>query len=286
MEKLTDQILHDVIKPRPDNSFKGTFGKVTLVGGNRNFGGAIIMASTAAVCAGAGLVTTCTDPINAGALHSQLPEAMFADFTNDDQVAQLVKAATTVVVGPGLGDDQQSLHILQNVFAHTTEQQNVVIDGSAITLMAREKLAQPAGNIIYTPHEMEWQRLSGIKIAEQSEQRNRAVRDQLNATVVLKKHHTEIYTADKVYQLTIGTPAQAVGGMGDTLAGMVGGFTAEFHQQPLKAVLAAVYAHSAVAEKIAKNQYIVLPHQISRALPTFMKQMEKLPDAHHIGFLN
>ena len=49
MEKLTDQILHDVIKPRPEHSFKGTFGTVTLVGGNRNFGGAIIMAATTAV---------------------------------------------------------------------------------------------------------------------------------------------------------------------------------------------------------------------------------------------
>lgn len=286
MKKLTDQILYDVIKPRPNDSFKGTYGKVTLVGGNRNFGGAIIMASTAAVCAGAGLVTTATDPSNSGALHSQLPEAMFADFNNASQVASLVEAATTVVVGPGLGDDQTSLAILKNVFAHTNENQNVVIDGSAITLMAREGLAQPQGKIIYTPHQMEWQRLSGIKIPEQSEERNKTAQAKLNATVVLKKHHTEIYTDNDVYQLTIGTPAQAVGGMGDTLAGMVGGFTAEFSSNPLKATLAAVYAHSAIAEQIAKNQYIVLPHQISRSLPTFMKKMEGGNMEHQIGFLN
>ena len=286
MKKLTDQILFDVIKPRPNDSFKGTYGKVTLVGGNRNFGGAIIMASTAAVCSGAGLVTTATDPSNSGALHSQLPEAMFADFNNADQLAALVEPATTVVVGPGLGDDQISLAILKNVFDHTNEKQNVIIDGSAITLMAREDLAQPKGNIIYTPHQMEWQRLSGIKIAEQSEERNREAQAKLNATVVLKKHHTEIYTNDDVYQLTIGTPAQAVGGMGDTLAGMVGGFTAEFSKTPLKAVLAAVYAHSAVAEQIAKNQYIVLPHQISRSLPSFMKKMESGQTEHQIGFLS
>ena len=286
MKKLTDQILFDVIKPRPNDSFKGTYGKVTLVGGNRNFGGAIIMASTAAVCSGAGLVTTATDPSNSGALHSQLPEAMFADFNNADQLASLVEPATTVVVGPGLGDDQTSLAILKNVFDHTNEKQNVIIDGSAITLMAREDLAQPKGNITYTPHQMEWQRLSGIKIAEQSEERNREAQAKLNATVVLKKHHTEMYTNDDVYQLTIGTPAQAVGGMGDTLAGMVGGFTAEFSKAPLKAVLAAVYAHSAVAEQIAKNQYIVLPHQISRSLPSFMKKMEGGQTEHQIGFLS
>ena len=118
MKKLTDQILHEVIQPRPDNSFKGTFGKVTLVGGNRNFGGAIIMASTAAVCSGAGLVTTCTDQSNSGALHAQLPEAMFADFTDDQQVASLVSAATTVVVGTGLGADETSLQNLKNVVAN------------------------------------------------------------------------------------------------------------------------------------------------------------------------
>ncbi len=286
MKKLTDQILFDVIKPRPNDSFKGTYGKVTLVGGNRNFGGAIIMASTAAVCSGAGLVTTATNPSNSGALHSQLPEAMFADFNNADQLASLVEPATTVVVGPGLGDDQTSLAILKNVFDHTNEKQNVIIDGSAITLMAREDLAQPKGNITYTPHQMEWQRLSGIKIAEQSEERNREAQAKLNATVVLKKHHTEIYTNDDIYQLTIGTPAQAVGGMGDTLAGMVGGFTAEFSKTPLKAVLAAVYAHSAIAEQIAKNQYIVLPHQISRSLPSFMKKMEGGQTEHQIGFLS
>lgn len=286
MEKLTDQILKEVITPRPENSFKGTFGKVTLVGGNRNFGGAIIMASMAAVCAGAGLVTTATDESNSSALHSQLPEAMFADFTNSEQVASLIHAATSVVVGPGLGDDEISLQILKNVFANTSDQQNVIIDGSAITLMAREGIDQPLGNIIYTPHEMEWQRLSGIKIGEQTAEKNKAVQEKLGATVVLKKHHTEIYTNDQIYQLPIGTPAQAVGGMGDTLAGMVGGFTAEFNDKADKAVLAAVYAHSAIAEKIAESQYIVLPHQISRALPTFMKKMEGMNEDHHIGFLN
>lgn len=211
---------------------------------------------------------------------------MFADFTDDALVADLTQAATSVVVGPGLGNDETSLRILKNVFAHTTEKQNVIIDGSAITLMAMEKLEQPQGNIIYTPHEMEWQRLSGIKIGEQTEDKNKEAQERLGATVVLKKHHTEIYTDDQVYQLPIGTPAQAVGGMGDTLAGMVEVSLLNLTRRQIRPSSAAVYAHSAIAEKIAESQYIVLPHQISRALPTFMKKMEKLDDNHHIGFLN
>lgn len=288
MQNLDESILHQVIKARPQESFKGTFGKIVLVGGNENFGGAIIMAATAAVYGGTGLVTAATDPANSAALHAQLPEAMFADFNDDQLVGDLIVAADTVVVGPGLGDNAQSLHILKNVFEYVHDGQTLVIDGSAITLMAREHLKQPACdiNVVYTPHQMEWQRLSGIKIADQTVAANQKAVQALDATVVLKKHHTEIYHDDQVFKLPIGSAAQAVGGMGDTLAGMVGAFTAEFKDAGLNAVLAAVYAHSAVADQIAENQYIVLPHQISHALPGFMKKVANQSSETHIGFMN
>ena len=213
---------------------------------------------------------------------------MFADFNDDQLVGDLIVAADTVVVGPGLGDNAQSLHILKNVFEYVHDGQTLVIDGSAITLMARENLKQPACQIsvIYTPHQMEWQRLSGIKIADQSVENNQKAVQKLNAIVVLKKHHTEIYHDDQVFKLPIGSAAQAVGGMGDTLAGMVGSFTAEFKDAGLDAVLAAVYAHSAVADQIAANQYIVLPHQISHALPAFMKKVADQNTDTHMGFMN
>ena len=67
---------------------------------------------------------------------------------------------------------------------------------------------------------------------------------------------------------------------------------AQIENEPIKEKILEVLSTgermvaSAIAEKIAESQYIVLPHQISRALPTFMKKMEKLDDNHHIGFLN
>ncbi|WP_288631214.1 NAD(P)H-hydrate dehydratase, partial [uncultured Levilactobacillus sp.] len=70
MQVLTENILTTTIRQRPAASYKGTYGRVTLIGGNRNFGGAIIMASAAAVYAGAGLVTTITDASNQSSLHA------------------------------------------------------------------------------------------------------------------------------------------------------------------------------------------------------------------------
>ena len=284
MKKLDESILNKVIKPRPQESFKGTFGKVLLVGGNHQFGGAIIMATAASVYSGTGLVTVATDPINTTALHSQLPEAMVIDFNNHQELAEMVAKVDTVVVGPGLGEEEESKAVLDNVFSHTNDKQTVVIDGSAITLMARDHIDNPQGHIIFTPHQMEWQRLSGIKIADEAEDVNRTARDQLNAIVVLKKHHTEIYTKNETYQLPIGSAAQATGGMGDTLAGMIGGFTAQFRDNITQAALAATYAHSAIADQIAENQYVVLPHQISQSLPAFMKKVSLMGHDHAIGF--
>ncbi|GEO69922.1 NAD(P)H-hydrate dehydratase [Levilactobacillus acidifarinae] len=273
MQTLTAKILPQTIRQRPADSYKGTYGRIVLIGGNQNFGGAIIMASAAAVYAGAGLVTTLTDPSNQGSLHARLPEAMFADYHDTALLTSLVTGANVIVIGPGLGTDATALATLQRVFTLVTPQQTLVVDGSAITLVAEHQLALPAVPLVLTPHQMEWQRISGIRIADQTEAANRQMVDRLHATVVLKSHRTEIYTPTGTYENPLGTPAQATGGMGDTLAGMVGGFLAQF-SNPTDAVLAAVYSHSAIAEELARTQYVVLPHQITEQLPTFMKAHE------------
>lgn len=45
----------------PKISHKGTFGRIVLIGGNEQYGGAIIMSALAAVHSGAGLTTVVTD---------------------------------------------------------------------------------------------------------------------------------------------------------------------------------------------------------------------------------
>ncbi len=56
MKQLSEKILYQVITPRPAQSHKGTFGRVLIIGGTAEFGGAVIMNAMAAVYAGAGLV--------------------------------------------------------------------------------------------------------------------------------------------------------------------------------------------------------------------------------------
>lgn len=273
MEVLTTQILTDVIVPRPLDSHKGTFGRVLLIGGNHQFGGAIIMATQAAVASGAGLVTVATDPSNRTALLTRLPEAMTIDYHHDDLVMQQLSSADVVVIGPGLGTDAIALHLLQLTLRLIQPQQRLIIDGSALTLLAEHQLPVNHQQTVYTPHQMEWQRLSQLPINQQTEVKNAQAKTKFPGIVVVKKHHSEIYTSQGTYQLPIGTPAQATGGMGDTLAGIIGGLTSQFTRDFTQTVLAAVYLHSAVAEQLAMTNYVVLPTTISNTLPSFMHQI-------------
>jgi ADP-dependent NAD(P)H-hydrate dehydratase len=271
MIEINDKTIYKTIKKRPNNSHKGTFGKVCIIGGNQNYGGAAIMATKACVYSGAGLTTTFTNIDNLNSLHNQIPEAMFANLNNLEQLKSMLNSFDVVLIGPGLGTDEQSYHILKCVFKTIEAQQILIVDGSAITLIAHKQMKLPKAHIIFTPHEMEWQRLSGIKINEQTDVANQDVVNQLNSMVVLKSHRTKVYDVNgPIFINTKGTPAQATGGMGDTLAGMIAGFVAQFKDTD-KATLAAVYIHSEIAEFLAQDQYVVLPTQIIKLVPRFMK---------------
>ena len=62
--------------------------------------------------------------------------------------------------------------------------------------------------------------------------------------------------------------------MGDTLAGMITGFLAQFASiDSYKVVTVAVWLHSDIADDLAKNAYVVLPTHISKAIPSWMKKL-------------
>lgn len=280
MKKIADDILNKVISSRPIISYKGSFGRVITIGGNEEYGGAIIMATNAAVHAGAGLVTCATSKINVTALHAQLPEAMFIDYTDTTKLNQAITKSNVVVIGPGLGTTAQSLAILKTTIAALSANHFIIVDGSAITLLAKNRnlLSQlKIANVIFTPHEMEWQRLSGIPIPNQDIKSNQSKQESLSANVVLKKYHTEIYhTNGSISQLSIGGPYMSTGGMGDTLTGIIAAFLCQFKQVSTSdRIDAAVYIHSAVASSLATQKYVVLPSDIIAELQHYMLISQK-----------
>lgn len=272
---LTEEILTNVITLRPENSHKGTFGRAVLIGGNYQYGGAIIMSAEACVNSGAGLTTVVTADKNHAPLHARLPEAMVVNFTDTELLINLLKNANVVLIGPGLGLSVTVLSVLKKLLELQHEDQWFIIDGSAITLFASHQLVlKYPEKVIFTPHQMEWQRLSGLAIDDQTPESNQQKQQKLGATIVLKSHRTEIYDGETIWRNTVGNAAMATGGMGDTLAGMIAGFIAQFGGSS-ETIAAAVYLHSKIGDDLAQEHYVVLPTSISQEISRYMNHYAK-----------
>ncbi len=272
MKTLTLRQITHCLPPRTAQSHKGDYGRLLLIGGNENMGGAIIMAAKAAVCSGAGLTTVATDKTNHTALHCHLPEAMYLDWSKDDQLLEKLRQADVVLMGCGMGLSPFSERLLNTVLSNLLPQQKLILDGDAITLFARA-LQMPQSVTLVTPHQQEWQRLSGLPIEQQTEADNLAQAERLQLHVVLKKHGTELYFLTREpRRIDVGTPAMATGGMGDTLAGMIAGLVAQFPHHYQNAICTAVYLHSFIAEQLAETRHVVLPTDIIACIQSEMKK--------------
>ena len=280
MKEIDQALLKKVIIERPRSSHKGDYGRLLLIGGTYPYRGAIIMAALASVRSGAGLVTVATDKENIPALHSHLPEAMAFDLDDKQLLLQQLEKASVVLVGPGLVDDERGEELLQTVFHHLGQSQTLILDGGALSILAKTGMKFPKAHLVLTPHQREWQALSGLDLASQGvEETGEALTIfPLGTILVQKGPATRIWQAGQVdcYQLSVGVPYQATGGMGDTLAGMIAGFTGQCPQASLfERVTVATYLHSAIAQELAEDNFVVLPTMISQQIPAFMKKIQK-----------
>ncbi|VPS51702.1 carbohydrate kinase [Streptococcus pneumoniae] len=275
--KVIDQaLLEKVIIERSHISHKGDYGRLLLLGGTYPYGGAIIVAALAAVKSGAGLVTVGTDRENIPALHSHLPEAMVFALQDKQLLKEQLEKAEVVLLGPGLGDNAFGEDLVKQVFAGLKQNQILIVDGGALTILARTSLSFPSSQLILTPHQKEWEKLSGITIEKQKEDTTASALTSFpKGTILVEKGPaTRVWQAGQsdYYQLQVGGPYQATGGMGDTLAGMIAGFVGQFRQASLyERVAVATHLHSAIAQELSQENYVVLPTEISRYLPKIMK---------------
>ncbi|WP_338232879.1 NAD(P)H-hydrate dehydratase [Companilactobacillus muriivasis] len=274
MEKISKNILNQVILLRNPESYKGNYGKVLIIAGSTHFGGAAILASSAAVHAGAGLVTVATTPEKFTAINTRIPEAMTIDYHNKKELLTAILNNNVIAIGPGLGTSSVAIGLVKAVLNNTKTDQTVILDASALTIIAEEKIPlQTTAHIILTPHQGEWRRLSQLEIPEQTELNNFEKLQDINpeAVLILKKHNSEIYFQDMSFKITAGNAGMATGGMGDTLTGIMAGFIGQFGYS-LATIQSALLIHSVIGDKLNEKEYVVLPSQIIEKLPKYMQK--------------
>jgi ADP-dependent NAD(P)H-hydrate dehydratase / NAD(P)H-hydrate epimerase len=234
---------------RPQNTHKGSFGDVVVVGGAHGMAGAPVLAARGALLAGAGRVfVAALDP--ALAYDSVHAELMFRDAGSFDFNGR------TVVAGPGMGEAPTASRLLAKVIDGGSP---LVIDADALNQLSGDadlqgRLAQRKAPTVLTPHPLEAARLLGVTSGVVQSDRIEAARElagRFDATVVLKGSGTVIAEneANALAINTTGNPGLATAGTGDVLSGVCGALLAQ-GWSACTAALCAVWMHGAAADEL------------------------------------
>lgn len=233
---------------RSPSAHKGQFGHVLLIGGDRGFGGAILLSAQSALRSGAGLVSLATRSEHVPAALARLPEAMVLGTSSANQLMGLLDQASVLVVGPGLGQGAWGRSLLSAAANAPLPQ---VWDADALNLLAQGGVSLPKDCVI-TPHPGEAARLLGISTAEVQADRliiARALSKKFSAVVILKGAGSLIASPDgRVFRCDQGHPAMATAGLGDVLAGLVGALLAQ-GMSAFEAASLAVWLHATAGER-------------------------------------
>ncbi|MFT4249033.1 MAG: NAD(P)H-hydrate dehydratase [Pseudomonas sp.] len=235
--------------PRRRNSHKGESGRVLCIGGNQGAGGAVMLATEAALRSGAGLVAVATRAEHVTPLLARCPEAMARAVEDGVALPPLLDAADVAAIGPGLGRDDWAHGLWQLVLAADKPQ---VIDADALNLLAASPRTVPGA--VLTPHPGEAGRLLGIATAQVQRDRVAAAQAlvaRFDAVVVLKGAGTIVAAPRRTPRIiAAGNPGMAVGGMGDVLTGVVAALVAQGHP-PFEAATLGALLHACAGDAAA-----------------------------------
>lgn len=243
------------LPPRARDAHKGNFGHVMVIGGDRGFGGAALMAAEAAARAGAGLVSVATRPEHAAAFLARRPELMVKGVPSGQELEPLLSGPTVLVVGPGLGRSPWSEQMLQQAFNAGLP---MVLDADALNLLAADRLGRDADGSrwVLTPHPGEAARLLDFDNAAVQADRPSACRrlqEKFGGAVLLKGAGTLIAGPGKPLAVCpYGNPGMASGGMGDVLAGVIGALLAQ-GLEPTAAARLGACVHGRAADIAAQR---------------------------------
>ena len=231
----------------PGEGDKEVRGHVLVLGGSREMPGAVILAATAALRAGAGKLTIATGASVAQLVALAIPEARViglretaeGGFTRDTVAAlnPLADRVSAILIGPGMQDEAATAALVRALLPRL-DGTSVVLDACAMGILLNPDLdPEHSGGafrfeqpVVVTPHAGEMAHLTGIAkddILAAPDARAAAAARDWNAVVALKGARTIICAPDGgMWQHQGGNVGLAVSGSGDVLAGIIAGLAA------------------------------------------------------------
>ncbi|MDO8749748.1 MAG: NAD(P)H-hydrate dehydratase [Dehalococcoidia bacterium] len=267
LELVTPEMVRPMLPSRPIEAHKGSFGRLLVVAGSRNYVGASYLACLGAYRAGAGLVTLATPrgvyPIAAAKLtettYLPLPET-WSGSINSKAASDVMKALegyAALSVGCGLSQDPETQLFVHELLLDNPALADIptVLDADALNALTQVKdwPDHLKNHAVLTPHPGEMARLTGMSTAQVQEHRLEVARkyaQQWRQVLVLKGAFTVVASPQGAARISpFANPGLASAGTGDVLAGVIGGLLAQ-GLSPLDAATCGVYLHGAAGEEL------------------------------------
>lgn len=288
---ITPTLLRRWPLPQPDEEGdKEERGRVLVVGGASEMPGAVILAATGALRAGAGKLQIATIRSIAQLVAAGVPEArVFAlpetragaiAASSAEEIAERAKNVQAVLIGPGMIDERAVSRLVKSVLPEI-KHATVILDAAALYCFTEspECLRALGGNAVLTPHAGEM--ASMLDTGKESVTRDplataRRAAHQLHAVVALKGAETYIAApGGQSYRNRTGNIGLATSGSGDTLSGIIAGLAAR-GAHPLQAAAWGVYLHGCAGDKLAKRMGPLgfLARELLAEVPALMSELD------------
>lgn len=276
-------IYRKMLPDRPEDSNKGTYGRLLVIAGSKGMAGAAYLNAHAAYMTGAGLVRIYTSSDNREILQTLLPEAIITTYEeyNKEELLSLLTWADSVCIGSGLGMSRLSEKILKTVIEYVKVP--CLIDADGLNLLAENNnyLNQMAERrFVITPHMKEMSRLTGISVEELKADRIQILKDFISRyriTCVLKDSRTLIASEEKGIRMNLtGNSAMAKAGSGDVLAGVISGWMVQGKEAEDAAEL-GTYIHGLSGDlaKFEKGVYSVMARDLIEYISKALMKLEE-----------
>ncbi len=254
------------VQPRQPESHKGRFGHLVVLAGARGKSGAALLAASASLRIGTGLVTLAGPESLIPVFSSVLLEAMTLGLPEraDGSLRMASRAPytaalqdrTAIAFGPGIGVSADTLKLTRWLLKNTEMPLLIDADGLNCVAAQPDMLGEASQPVVLTPHPGEMARLTGTSTAEVQVDRldvARSFASHSGCYVVLKGARTVIAAPDGWAWINpTGNPGMASGGMGDVLAGIIGGLLAQGYR-PAEACQLGVFVHGSAGDLAAQE---------------------------------
>ncbi len=282
MTIITDDLLSRLLPKRETGAHKGGVGGVMIIAGAPHYPGASWLTSRSAGRAGAGIVYLAAPRGVVSIMANAMPEVAFVPLPETastssahraiERIDEKQQRVTAYVIGPGLGDDESTDHLLSAFFGFagssgrslsgfgfgaetakraeihsvfTKTNASIVVDADGLNWLAKQPewwTRVPERRLVLTPHPAEAHRLSGIEVEEIVANPETVATDlasRWKQTVVIKSGFTAASNGTETIVADLAPTSLATAGSGDCFAGTIGAYLSQ-GCKPMDAVTLAI----------------------------------------------